>query len=265
LIISVQASEKLSLDQIQAFLEGSHEVRFEGRNREEVYKWVNGTLRQQRFELLKRSARGLVRRFLERITGLSRSQMTRLVKPYLAGEEVKPKTYWRYRFPQRYTREDIELLAWVDEAHGILSGPATQKILQRAYYDFQEAQFQRLARLSVAQLYRLRRSRMYRQRRMTYQATRATKVAIGERRRPEPGGRPGYLRVDTVHQGDLEGVKGVYHINAVDEVTQWQVVGATEQISEAYLLPVLEAMLAQFPFRILGFTPTTEASSSIIR
>ena len=85
---------------------------------------------------------------------------------------------------------------------------------------------------------------------MVYQATRPTKVAIGERRRPEPGGRPGYLRVDTVHQGDLEGVKGVYHINAVDEVTQWQVVGATEQISEAYLLPVLEAMLAQFPFGI---------------
>jgi transposase InsO family protein len=59
--------------------------------------------------------------------------------------------------------------------------------------------------------------------------------------------------VDTVHQGDREGVKGVDHINAVDEVTQWQVVGATGQISEAYLLPVLEAMLAQFPFRILGF------------
>jgi hypothetical protein len=45
----------------------------------------------------------------------------------------------------------------------------------------------------------------------------------------------------------------VYHVNAVDEVTQWQVVGATAQISEAYLLPVLEAMLAQFPFRIRGF------------
>jgi hypothetical protein len=61
------------------------------------------------------------------------------------------------------------------------------------------------------------------------------------------------VRVDTVHQGDLEGAKGVYHINAVDEVTQWQVVGATAQISEAWLLPVLEAMLRQFPFRILGF------------
>ena len=64
-------------------------------------------------------------------------------------------------------------------------------------------------------------------------------VAIGERRKPEPGGRPGYLRVDTVHQGDLDGVKGVYHINAVDEVTQWQVVGAVEHISEAWLEPLL--------------------------
>jgi hypothetical protein len=45
----------------------------------------------------------------------------------------------------------------------------------------------------------------------------------------------------------------VYHINAVDEVTQWQVVGAVPQISEAWLIPVLEAMLEQFPFRMRGF------------
>jgi hypothetical protein len=56
-----------------------------------------------------------------------------------------------------------------------------------------------------------------------------------------------------VHQGDSEGVKGLYHINAVDEVTQWEVVGATAQISEAWLIPVLEAMLEQFPFRIRAF------------
>ena len=110
-----------------------------------------------------------------------------------------------------------------------------------------------MARLSVAQLYRLRRSHTYRQRRIAYQPTRPTQVAIGERRAPRPEGRPGYLRVDTVHQGDMDGIKGVYHINAVDEVTQWQVVGATAQLSEAWLMPVLEAILAQFPFRILGF------------
>ena len=238
---------------MQAFLDGSEEMQLEGQNRDEVYGWVNQTLRQQQYEGLKRSGRGLVRRYLAKMTGLSRAQITRLVTRYREGEEVKPKPYRRWRFAQRYTREDIELLAEVDEAHEALSGPATRKILQRAQYDFKEPRYQRLAELSVAQLYRLRKSRTYRQRRMAYQATRPTKVAIGERRRPQPDGRPGYVRVDTVHQGDREGVKGVYHINAVDEVTQWQVVGATEQISEAYLQPVLKAVLAQFPFKIRGF------------
>jgi transposase InsO family protein len=202
---------------------------------------------------LKRSGRGLVRRYVEKMTGLSRAQITRLITQYLRGEAVKPRSYRRHRFARRYSREDIALLAAIDEVHQSLSGPATQKLLQRAYYDFRDAPYQRLAGISVAQLYRLRQSRTYRERRVAYQPTRPTAVSIGERRRPEPNGRPGYLRVDTVHQGDLDGVKGVYHINAVDEVTQWQVVGATAQISEAYLLPVLEAMLRQFPFRLRGF------------
>src|SRR5713101_4713520 len=78
-------------------------------------------------------------------------------------------------------------------------------------------------------------------------------VAIGERRRPTPEGRPGYIRIDTVHQPEWDGVKSVYHINAVDEVTQWWVLGCVPKISEHYLIPVLKAMLEQFPFRILGF------------
>ena len=243
----------MSLEQIRAFLEASDEIGFKGQKQEEVYGWVNQTLGQQSYQDLKRRGRGLVRCYLAKMTGMSRAQVTRLVTQYLAGEEVKPKPYRRHRFPRRYTREDIDLLAAADTLHENLSGPATQKILQRAYHEFGEARLERLAALSVPQLYRLRKSVRYRQRRMAFQPTRPTQVAIGERRRPEPDGRPGYLRVDTVHQGDLDGVKGVYHINAVDEVTQWQVVGATAQISEAYLIPVLEAMLAQFPFRILGF------------
>jgi transposase InsO family protein len=253
LIVSVQAAERMSLEQIRAFLEGSSEVEFKGRNREEVYEFASQTLRQQSYSELGRADKGLVRQHLEKMTGLSRSQVTRLIEQYTASGEVKPKAYRRRRFPKEYTKEDIELLAKVDEAHETLSGPATQKILWRAFHDFGDSAYERLARISTAHLYRLRKSRPYRQRRIVYQPTRPTPVAIGERRRPEPQGRPGYLRVDTVHQGDLEGAKGVYHINAVDEVTQWQVVGATTQISEAWLVPVLEAMLKQFPFRIRGF------------
>jgi transposase InsO family protein len=253
LIIKMQAAEGMSLEQIQVFLKASDEVEFKARNKEDLYDWVNQTLRQLHYRKLKRSDRGLVRRYVAKMTGLSRAQATRLLGLYLRGEDVRPKLYRRRRFPQRYTREDAELLAAVDEAHDTLSGPATRKILQRARYDFQDAQYTRLAELSVAQLYRLRKSRAYRHRLTSYQPTRPTKVAIGERRRPEPNGRPGYLRVDTVHQGDQDGIKGVYHINAVDEVTQWEVVGAAAQISEAWLIPVLDAMLAQFPFRIQGF------------
>ena len=105
----------------------------------------------------------------------------------------------------------------------------------------------------MAHLYNLRRQQRYRERRLTYHKTKPTTVSIGERRRPDPQGRPGYLRVDTVHQGDQNSAKGVYHINAVDEVTQWQIVAATERISEAWLEPVLVALLRQFPFRIRGF------------
>ena len=249
----METSQGLSLEQIRAFLQASDAVGFNGRNREEVYGWVNRTLDEQGYSQLGRPSRGMIRRYVEKMTGLSRAQTTRLIGQYLRGEPVQVKAYRRHRFDGRYRIADIELLAAVDAAHEVLSGPATQKIMQREFYDYGDRRYERLARISVAHLYRLRGSKAYRRQRMGYEATRPSPVTIGERRVPRPDGRPGYLRVDTVHQGDLDGAKGVYHINAVDQVTQWQIVGATAQISEAYLIPVLEAMLAQFPFRLLGF------------
>ena len=245
--------ERQSLEQIRAFLEASHEVEFEAKGRDEIYGWVTTTLCQQEYWKQKRKGKGLLRNYIGRMTGLSRAQVTRLIGRYVEDGVVKERTYRRNRFANRYTAEDIELLASVDEAHQTLSGPATQKILYRQYYEYGDSAYERLATISVPHIYNLRKRRAYRQKRVSYQKTRAVQVRIGERRRPDPRGRPGYLRVDTVHQGDLDGIKGVYHINAVDEVTQWQIVGATEQISEAWLLPVLAAMLAQFPFRIMGF------------
>jgi len=249
----MEGGESLSLEQIRAFLEASDEVLFEGRHREEVYAWVGRTLKQHGYEKLRRAEKSLLRRYVTRMTGLSRAQVTRLIGQYAESGMVQPKQYRRHCFASHYTREDVELLARVDEAHETLSGPATQKILQREFHEFGHRQYERLAGISVAHLYRLRATRTYRNRRVVHQPTRPTKVALGERRRPQPEGRPGYLRVDTVHQGDRDGVKGVYHINAVDEVTQWEVVSATAQISEAWLLPVLEDMLAQFPFHLRGF------------
>ena len=187
------------------------------------------------------------------MTGLSRAQVTRLIATIGPTESSSHAPYRRHRFPQRYTSADIELLATVDEAHETLSQLATRRILQREYQDYGRPEYQRLASISVAHLYNLRHYQRYRERRLNYTKTRPTAVSIGERRRPDPQGRPGYLRVDTVHQGDRPQAKGVYHINAVDQVTQWQIVSATARISEAWLEPVLATLLRQFPFPILGF------------
>jgi hypothetical protein len=77
--------------------------------------------------------------------------------------------------------------------------------------------------------------------------------AIGVRKAPAPDGQAGFVRIDTVHQGDLEGVKGVYHITCVDAVSQWPVEACVQGISEAYLLPVLALIMEQFPFVVMGF------------
>ena len=43
-------AEKLSLDQIEAFLNASEEIRFEGENRQQVYGWVEQVLRLQQYQ-----------------------------------------------------------------------------------------------------------------------------------------------------------------------------------------------------------------------
>ena len=246
-------SEATSLEQIRAFLEGSGEVRFAGQRREEVYAWVEKTLVRHGYASLDRAGKGLLRRYLGRMTGLSRAQVTRLIRQYQLTGRVQAVAYQRNQFASRYTSTDLDLLAYVDKAHGNLSGPATKRILNREFQEFGIAAYQRLAGISVAHLYRLRNSAAYRKRNTTYQPTRPTPIPIGQRRKPQPHRSPGYLRIDTVHQGDQDGRKGLYHINAVDEVTQWEIVAATSQISELWLLPVLEALLGQFPFVIRGF------------
>jgi transposase InsO family protein len=145
------------------------------------------------------------------------------------------------------------LLAQLDLAHGTMSGPATVHLLQRALHVYGDARFERLAGLSVSHLYNLRHSKTYLNQRVSFTKTRPVVNPIGVRRAPRPAGRPGFIRIDSVHQGDLDGTKGVYHVNAVDIVTQWEVVATCERISEAYLLPVLQDLMEQFPFEIVGF------------
>ena len=229
-------------------------MEFAGQKREEIYGWVDQTLRQQRYEQLKRTGRGLVRSYIGKMTGLSRAQMTRLITLLPARRAGEAKAIPAAPVSDACTPGPMPNCwpAWMRRTRHS-AGRQRRRSCSGS-----------ITILAIGGTSGWRGSRWrtctgcgeagaYRQRRVVYQPTRATQVSIGERRAPQPEGRPGYLRVDTVHQGDWDGVKGVYHINAVDEVTQWQVVGATAQISEAWLLPVLEAMLEQFPFQMRGF------------
>jgi transposase InsO family protein len=174
-----------------------------------------------------------------------------LIGGYVGLGRIAVKPSGRPRYQRHYTAADVELLAVVDAAHERLSGPATRHILKREFEVYGKPEFERLARLSNGHLYNLRRNPGYHL--LHYEKTRPTVVQIGERKKPAPNGQPGFLRIDTVHQGDGPEGKGIYHINAVDEITQWEVVLATPRISEAWLMPLLESLLRQFPFLILNF------------
>ena len=246
-------AETLTAEQISGFLKGSEGIEFSGQSRAEKYGWTERMLVAQEYAKQGKKQRGTIRGYLSKVTGLSLPQVTRLIRSYVKTGKVEAKPYRRHEFPGKYSEQDSALLAEVDRAHQRLSGPATRCILQREYEEFGKPEYARLAGISVSHLYNLRHSLRYRKQAAVFEPTRPSGVSIAERRKPDPQGRPGFLRVDTVHQGDWDGAKGVYHINAVDTVTQWQVVGCVSKISEYYLMPVLEAILHQFPFRILGF------------
>ncbi len=246
--------EKLqTIEQVRQFLEGNERVELRGVTVEEKYGWIEMVLVRFRYHRLKRAEKGVIRRYIEKVSGYSRAQVSRLIGEYKRRGRLKRTQYRRHRFPRRYPPSDIELLARTDELHGYLSGQATKKIMERECTLYGYREFRNISQISIAHLYNLRRSYLYRSITKRFTKTRPTVVKIGERAKPDPGGSPGYIRIDTIHQGDRNGQKGVYHINAVDEVTQWEVVASVERISETYLVPTLESMLAGFPFLIRGF------------
>jgi transposase InsO family protein len=196
--VEIRCRGMMSLEEMREFVVSAEPLEFRGTTREEKYRWIERTLNRQKYLKLTKREKGIVRAYMEKMTGFSSSHLTRLI--------------CRYR--------------WTGRVKGI----------------------------SVSHLYNLRKTRSYHRQTTFFQKTKPTSVNIGERRKPDPQGRPGYLRVDTVHQGNKNGTKGVYHLNTIDEVTQWPVrVGCTEKISERYLKPLLIALIDQYPFRVRGF------------
>lgn len=252
MMITMNDNKLDSPDAIKSFLDGTSKLDFQV-SKASRYELIAGTLKRTNYFKLRKKDKGPVCQYMERLTGYSWSQLKRLIAQYRQKRWIGKTASNRHTFAKQYTQSDILLMAQTDEAHQTLSGPATKKLFERAYQVYGDPAYERLASISVSHLYNLRKGDFYQRQRRHFTKTQRTAVSIGERRKPNPQGKPGYIRIDTVHQGDQDKQKGVYHINAVDEVTQFEVIFSVEKISESFLIPVLEELLAAFPFVIINF------------
>jgi transposase InsO family protein len=261
MVINMDETKLRTIAQLQEFLDATPEVNFTGTGGDgdtQRYEHISRVLKRFDYPRRSKRERGVVLAYLRRTSGYSRPQITRLVARWDENRLATVPLAKRYRAPaapfaRKYNASDIELLVEMDRANEDVCGPAIVHLLKRAHGVYDDTRYERLAGLSVSHLYNLRKSVGYRQLRVSFTKTRPVCNPIGFRKAPRPNGRAGWVRIDSVHQGDLDGIKGVYHITCVDSVSQWQVEACVEGISEAFLLPVLEMMMAQFPFEILGF------------
>jgi transposase InsO family protein len=240
---------------MEEFLKASDQITIKAQDRREIYQWLAKTIDKVRYFKLKRYNRGTVIRYMAKMTGYSEIQTKRLIKKKKghAGLELSPDWGKKNTFQKVYTETDIETLVQTDNLHKRPTGQALQRIFKRMFCLFKDEEFVRLQNISLGHIYNLRGTQRYQRKALKYTKTPKTKAPIGIRQKPQPYGKPGYLRVDSVHQGDLDKQKGVYHINLVDEVTQYEIVLCVVGISEQFLLPALKAAMEQFPFRIINF------------
>jgi hypothetical protein len=261
MVINMDEAKLRTVAQLQEFLDATREIKFTGAPGEgdqQRYEHISRVLKRLAYTALGKVERGVVLAYLRCTSGYSRSQITRLVGRWESNRLASVPLAKRYGrpavpFARKYTSADIELLVEMDRANEDVCGPAIVHLLQRAFCVYGDQRYERLSKLSVSHLYNLRKSGGYRALRIHFTKTRAVCNPIGVRKAPRPNGRAGWVRVDSVHQGDLDGIKGVYHITCVDAVSQWQVQACVQGISEAFLLPVLEMVIDQFPFQIEGF------------
>jgi len=251
--ITMNDSHIYTVPQIQAFLKIDTAIKFKSVSKKEKYAWINEVLTKFKYFSLKKKDKGIVRDYIVKMTGLSQSQADRIIKRKRDFGKVFLSSSARHRFPKKYSPTDIALLIKTDNAQERLSGPATKTILKREHEIFNKKEYRNISQISIAHIYNLRATNQYRSHCLTIKKTQSSKIPIGERRKPEPCGSPGFLRVDSVHQGDYGKQKGVYHINITDETTQWELVGAVEKVSEYYLETLLTDLIEQFPFKIINF------------
>lgn len=257
--ITMNDENIVSITQLRSFLKEVVEVSFNinhigNKNKQEMYDWVGTGIQKFRYFSLNKKEKSIVLDYMEKITCRSRVQIKRLIGKKKKVGKIKLSIVKKNTFPLRYNTGDIARLIETDNAHERLSGPATKRILEREYLTFGKLSYEKIYHISVPHIYNIRKkSRQYKSNVLFIGKTQAVNRNIGERRKPYPEGKPGFLRVDSVHQGDLGEEKGVYYVNMVDEVTQWEIIGCVQGISEEFLMPLLIELLDRFPFVILNF------------
>lgn len=247
-----------TIEQLRAFLKLDSQFQFGITSKKGRYQWIEEVLRKFSYHRLrKKKERSVVRRYIRRVTGISNAQLTRIIEKHKQCGKLIPdySQCKKNGFGTKFGPCDIALLIETDVAHEHLSGQATKEVLIREYAVFHHEEYATICQISTAHIYNIRNhNRQYNSSQAKWvKQTRATQVNIGIRTKPRPQGKPGFLRVDTVHSGDLCGVKGAYHINIVDEVTQWEMIATVEAISEYFLTPVIEELLRWYPFVIYEF------------
>ncbi len=252
-------SHIVSVEQVKENVATEAVPKFSFESHQKAYVWISEIL--ERFSYNKKGRNGLskkektaVRSYIKMYTAYSRSQITRLIKEKKSTGTLKyGKGKKRNTFKKVYTRRDAELLAEADNAYRRMSGDAMRKTFKDEFELYGKSDYERLSKISHGHFYRLRSSDTYKEISITVGRTISVNRAIGIRKKPQPDGKPGYIRADTVHQGDLDGVKGVYHINLVDEVTQWEILICVDSIGEKSMAFVLHEALEFFPFKIINF------------
>ena len=244
-----------SICQMEEFLKSSDSLKMEISIDSDKYDFVRAVLIKTRYQKLKRSEKRIAQQYLKFFTGYSKGHIKTLISDWKKGKLLWNANRSRRKFPVKYFTSDVGRLIDTDVAHGCLNGKATKKIMQREFAVFGKKEYENISEISISHLYNIRNNNLQYEssEALFFKHTQSAKADIGIRRKPMPFGLPGFLRIDTVHQGDLDGVKGVYHINIIDEVTQYEMIATVSGISQQFLKPVIEALLDSFPFKIYEF------------
>jgi hypothetical protein len=244
--INMNDSRITNISQLRDFLKGTQKFDLSLRNGsiEEKYCFIDKTIDRLKYNKFSKKDKRIVVYYLKKFTGYKGGNLYRLISRAKKGE-LSRKTYQRKNPNKKYKKEDIKLLEITDAFHLRLNSLATKEILRREYELFGKKEYANISNVSPSHINNLRKSPIYKS--LWINHTKARQVPIGVTVPPEAHGRPGSIRVDTVHQRD------VYHVNSVDEITQWEAVVCVPQISESCLYPALFDILGQYPFVIFNF------------